>query len=123
VPWKLTVRAGPRVERLRFDELEQALASIEARARELADLTPKRAVDARWGRFEPVQQVAARIELAGPQRLFPSVHAGIDVRGDGSVEAYLGRVRRQMVSQGKGETPYTALRRAVVDRGTSGERS
>ncbi len=113
VPWKLTVRAGSRVERSTFAELDDALAAAEARARQLADDAPGEPVDLRYRTYEPVEQVAARIELAGPERIVPSVRAGLDVRGDGSTEAYLGRVRRQLVDQRKGETPYGALRRAI----------
>lgn len=113
MPWKLTVRAGPRVERLRFDTLDQALEVAENRARSIAGTTPRTPVDARFKRFEPIEQVAARIEVAGPERLIPSVSAGLDIRGDGSTEAYLGRLRREVVKQRKGETPYKALRRAL----------
>jgi hypothetical protein len=116
VTWKLTVRAGPRVERTRFDELEAALDAVETRAQELAGTAPKQAVDAKFKRFEPVQQVTARIELAGPERLVPSVRAGVDVRGDGSTEAFVGRVKREAVKQRRGETPYRALRRAIEER-------
>jgi hypothetical protein len=113
VPWKLTVRAGPRIERSRFQELDQGLDALEQRARELARSAPREAVDVRYKRFEPIQQVAARLELAGPERLLPSVRAGVDVRGDGSIEAYLGRVRRRVVEQRKGESPYQALDRVL----------
>jgi hypothetical protein len=116
LPWKLTVRAGPRVERQRFDDLEAALDAVETRGRELARGAPRDAVDVRYKRFEPIQQVAARIELAGPERLVPSVRGGVDIRGDGSTEAYVGRVRRQLVEQRKGETAYRALRRALARR-------
>jgi hypothetical protein len=119
VPWRLTVRAGPRVEHARFDELDQALEALETRGRELAVSAPRDPVDVKVRRFEPIQQVVARIELAGPQRLLPSVRAGVDVRGDGSTEPYLGRVRRQVVEQRKGETAYQALRRALSS--TDGE--
>jgi hypothetical protein len=113
VGWKVTIRTGPRVDRERFDVLDAALDAVEARGRELAKATNKDAVNVRVKRFDPVQQVAARIELSGPQRLIPSVHAGVDVRGDGSTEAYMGRVRREVVKQRKGETAFSALRRAL----------
>ncbi|MGA2925524.1 MAG: hypothetical protein ABSG43_05925 [Solirubrobacteraceae bacterium] len=116
MPWKLTVRAGPRVERRRFDELETALDAAERRGVELARDAPRGAVDVKLKRFEPVQQVVARIELAGPQRFVPSVRAGIDVRGDGSSEAYVGRVRRQLVDPQSGESAWAALRRVLSAR-------
>jgi hypothetical protein len=115
LPWKLTVRAGPKVERSSFDQLDAALAAAEARARELAHAAPRAPVDAKYKRFEPVQRVAARLELAGPERVLASVRVGIDVRGDGSTEAYRGRVRREVVEQRKGETTYAALRRELSD--------
>ncbi len=117
VSWTLTVRTGPRVRRSRYDELSAALDALEQRAGELAERAPREAVDARFKRFEPIQQVVARLELAGPERVLPSVRAGVDVRGDSSIEAYLGRIRRQVVPQGKGETAYRALRRALNEEG------
>jgi hypothetical protein len=116
VPWKLTVRNGPRVERARLPELEQALDALERRAKELAHEVPNQPIDAKIQRFEPSAQVSARLELAGPERFVPSVRAGVDVRGDGSTEAYLGRVRREVVEQRKGESPYKALRRVITKR-------
>jgi hypothetical protein len=113
MPWKLTVRAGPQVERSRYAQLDAALDALEQRAEGLARDAPRDEVDAKIKRFEPVEQVSARLELAGPQRLLPSVHAGVDVRGDGSAEAYLGRVNRELVELRSGESPYQALRRAV----------
>jgi hypothetical protein len=116
MPWKLTVRAGPRVERSRYDRLADALDAAEARAKELAGEAPREAIDAKIRRFEPIQQVAARIEVTGPQRVLASVSGGLDVRGDGSTEAYLGRVKRELVEQRKGENAYRALRRALTVR-------
>lgn len=117
--WKLTVRAGPKVERSQYDELADALDTLEARARALAEDATGRAVDLKFRRFEPVEQVVARLELAGPERVMPKLRAGVDVRGDGSTEAYLGRVKRDVVAPGKGDTTYGALRRALASRGQS----
>jgi hypothetical protein len=101
------------VEQTRFDDVRPALDALEAQAKELARAAPNEPVDARYKRYEPVQQVFARIELSGPERLVPRVRAGVDVRGDGSVEAFRGRVRRELLEPRSGETPYTVLRRAV----------
>lgn len=57
----------------------------------------------------------ARIELSGPERRLAGTRAGIDVHGDGSTEAYLGRVRRQALKRTKAETAVKALRRALRD--------
>ncbi|MBV9837127.1 MAG: hypothetical protein JO156_03345 [Solirubrobacterales bacterium] len=111
--WRVTVRAGSRVERQRFEQLDQALAALEARAKELAHSATRVPVDLRVKRFEPIQQVIARLELSGPQRALPSVRAGLDVRGDGSTEAYLGRVKRTVIEQRHGESAQRALRRAL----------
>jgi hypothetical protein len=116
LPWTLTVRSGPKVERERFDELDDALEALEDHGRGLERTASRGAVDLKLRTFEPVQQVAARIELAGPERLIPKVRAGVDIRGDGSTEAYLGRVRRQLVDQRRNESPYKALRRALRKR-------
>ena len=57
--------------------------------------------------FAPAQQVAARAELKGPKRL----RAGIDLRGDGSAEAWTGSLVRKLVELQPGEDAYAALRR------------
>jgi hypothetical protein len=109
VEYRVVVRSGPRVERLEAGSLDAALELIEARGRALASGPGRRAVDLRYKSFEPVQQVAHRLELSGPRRL----RAGVDVRGDGSVEAWTGRMRRRLVEQEEGESPYAALRRTL----------
>lgn len=114
MPWKLTVRAGSRVQRSRYAELTDALDALEQRARELVSDGPRGGIDTKIRRFEPAERVSARLELAGPERLMPKVRAGIDVRGDGSSEAYTGLIRRELIEQRRGETPYDALRRAIT---------
>ncbi|HYH58957.1 MAG TPA: hypothetical protein VD790_07025 [Thermoleophilaceae bacterium] len=108
--YSLKTRSGAKVERARFEDLGAALEALERRGRELEGQADARTVDTKLARrFEPVQQVFARLELAGPGRL----RAGVDVRGDGSTEAWTGRMRRTLVEQLPRESPYDALRRAV----------
>ena len=111
--YRITVRNGAKVSRERTADLEAALAEIESRGRELERGAAARPVGGGLvRRFEPVQQVVGRIELTGPGRL----RAGVDVRGDGSSEAFTGRVRRTVVTQLDGESPYDALRRELAAR-------
>jgi hypothetical protein len=113
VPWTVTVRRGGRIERVRLPELTAALELVETRAAELARTAPRRSVDVRIRRFDPGEQVYARIELAGPERLLPRVRGGVDIRGDGSSEPYLGRVRRTVLERDRGESAAAALRRTL----------
>ena len=109
--YRVKIRNGPKVEKKRYDDLDSALAAIESRGRELARDSRTDAVGGElMRRIEPVQQVTARIQLAGPARL----RAGIDVRGDGSAEAWTGWLRRQVVEQQPGESVYDALGRVAV---------
>jgi hypothetical protein len=113
--WRVTVRTGPKVQKLRCGSLEEALDALEAETRAAAvSLGRRGAVDVRYRRFEPEEQVIARTELRGPGRWRPAVSAGFDVRGDGSVDAWTGGVRRVAVAPAGRETPYDALRRAVA---------
>jgi hypothetical protein len=108
--YSLKTRSGARVQRDRFDELAEALAALERRGAELQDDANARTIDLRLGRtFEPVQQVFARLELAGSG----GIRVGVDVRGDGSAEAWTGRVRRRLIEQAPGESAYAALRRTL----------
>jgi hypothetical protein len=109
VDYRVVVRSGPRVEHLEAGSLDAALELIEDRGRALAGGPGRRSVDLRYRTFEPIEQVAHRVEVSGPKRL----HAGVDVRGDGSVEAWTGRLRRRLVEQQEGESPYAALRRTL----------
>lgn len=108
--YRVTERRGGRVDRQRFGTLDAAVEAIESRTVELQRDTRATPVDTKvLGRFEPVQQVVARLELAGPR----GSRAGVDVRGDGSAEAYTGWVRRQVVAQRDGESACEALGRVL----------
>jgi hypothetical protein len=116
VGFRLTVRTGPKVKRYAFEDVQDALTALEAEGRQLARDAPEKAVDAKVLRFEASERVIARLEVSGPERLVPSIRAGVDVRGDGSVAAYRGRVRRQALESREGESAYAALRRALSER-------
>ena len=108
--YRLKVRAGSKVERSRHDDLDAALRELEERAGELQRSARARPVDVKLlRRFDPVQQVTARLELSGPSGL----RTGVDVRGDGSLESWTGRLRRRLIEQRGGESPYDALRREL----------
>jgi hypothetical protein len=109
------------VEREAHAELATALDALEERCRAIAALERRDTVSAGPREFAPVQQVQARAEVRGPGRLWPAVIAGVDVRGDGSVEAYRGRVRRRLIAQRDGESPYAALRRELAGSSVSVE--
>jgi hypothetical protein len=106
--WRVTVRTGPKVERVAAETLDEALDALELHARAAANTERRGTVDTHLRRYAPGDQVAVRAELSGP-----GVKAGVDVRGDGSVGAWTGRVRRRAIEAEDGETPYEALRRAV----------
>ncbi len=107
----VTVRVRGRVTRERYESLEAALAQIAEQVEEAErDAYAEPEGGGLMRRIDPVQQVVTRIELAGPRRL----RAGIDVRGDGSSEAWTGRVRRRLVEQRDGEDAVAALRRSAT---------
>jgi hypothetical protein len=109
--YKVTVREGAKVTHSHYAGLDDALDAVEASARDLSDGADAKPIETLIFRdFDPVQQVVARVELSGPRRL----RVGIDVRGDGSVESYTGRLRRQLIRQRADESPYEALRRTVT---------
>ena len=109
--YTLTTRFGSDVEKQRYAELGDALRDLERQGRELEQSADGQAEGGTLiRRLEPVQIVVARLELAGPRGL----RAGVDVRGDGSSEAFTGRVRRRVIEQRDGESAYDALRRELT---------
>jgi hypothetical protein len=112
--WRVTVRRGPKVERVQAATLEEALDELETRTRIAATAEGRRGtIDLRYRRFEPGEQVIIRSELRGPGRWRPAIRAGLDVHGDGEVEAWTGRVRREPLTPAEGEDAYDVLRRAL----------
>jgi hypothetical protein len=106
---------GPRVSRKRVPTLDDAIDALELELRSLGPAARRAPARAFAREIAPVAQVAARGELSGPGRLRPSVRAGADLRGDGSIEAYRGKVQREVVKQQRGESPFDALRRVLAE--------
>jgi hypothetical protein len=107
--YTLTVRRRGATDRERFGSLDDALAALADRLD--GRVRPERRSEERGlaESYAPVRQVAVRGEIAGPGGL----RGGVDVRGDGSAEAYTGRLRRRLVERRSGETAYDALRRVL----------
>jgi hypothetical protein len=104
------MRNGPKVTRTRHKSLPEALETLRRQAAELLRGTPVApAGTAFLRRYDPVSQVVGRVELSGPRRL----RAGLDVRGDGSTEAFRGRLRRTLIEQRDGESADDALARVL----------
>jgi hypothetical protein len=111
--YTVTIRIGPKITRSRHDSLDAAIDALE---RELTTLGPAARRETRSvlsREYEPGAQVAARGELSGPSRINPRVHAGADVRGDGSINVFQGKVRRRRVEPEQREAPFDALRRLL----------
>jgi hypothetical protein len=108
VSWKITVRIGPKVEKLRAETLDEALDEVELQGRAASNTERRGTVDTRVRRYEAGDQVAARVELSGR-----GVMVGVDVRGDGGVQAWTGRWRRRPLELEDGETPFEAVRRVA----------
>jgi hypothetical protein len=102
VSYRVTVRRGPNVSHEDWDTLEAAIAAV---TRHVEDAPGRRAVETFGRRFEPGDQVAARIELKAQ-----GVRAGVDVRGDGTLVAWQGRVFRKPLP---GDDALKALRQSV----------
>jgi hypothetical protein len=118
--WTLKVRIGPQVERSSFDELEAALDALDARLDELAETERRDDIQFFRRTISAERQVAVRAEIAGPGRIAPAVRGGVDLRGDGSTEAFTGQARRQLVEAQNGETGVDALRRALTGLASAG---
>jgi hypothetical protein len=113
--WKLTVRHGPEVEHSSFEDLGEAVAAMRERALELRSEGPARPVNS-LRRFEPRQQVQARLQLSGRGRLFHKPTAGVDLRGDGSFVPFAGGVTREELDPTDRDTPFDLVRETLEER-------
>jgi hypothetical protein len=109
--FKLTARDRGKVTHERFDDLDSALAELERQGHTLQGRADAEvAGGSLMRRFEPEDQVAARLELSGPNRL----RVGVDVRGDGTAVPFTGRLIRKPIKRAQGESAYDAVRRVTA---------
>lgn len=113
MPYTVTIRVGPKITRTRHDALGDALDALEVQLTTLGPAARRETRKALTREYAPEDQVSARGELSGPSRLRPRVRAGADVRGDGSVVVYQGKVHRDPIAPQRGERPFDALRRTL----------
>jgi hypothetical protein len=111
--YTVTIRVGPRITRSRHGSLDDALDVLERELTALGPAARRRSQKALTREYEPAAQVAARGELSGPSRINPRVRAGADIRGDGSIEVYRGKIRRELIERERAEAPFDALRRTL----------
>jgi hypothetical protein len=113
MPYTVKLRVGPVVTRERVPSLADAVDMLEMRLTSLGPEVRRPTQRALAREYEPIAQVSARGELSGPSRLSPKVQAGADLRGDGSIEVFRGKVRREVVELQAGETAFDGLRRVL----------
>jgi hypothetical protein len=110
--YTLTARISGKVEHERFGDLGDALDALERRGHALQGQADADVVGGSlMRRYEPQDQVTARLELSGPRRL----RVGVDVRGDGTAVPFTGRVMRRPVERGNRESAYDAVRRVAAE--------
>ncbi|HEX2085280.1 MAG TPA: hypothetical protein VHF89_06320 [Solirubrobacteraceae bacterium] len=105
-PYKLVLRFGAHVDKERHATLDEALDALQRR---IPQVSPRTTRSALGREYDPVRQVAGRLELHGPA----GTHGGVDVRGDGSAEPYVGWIRKRVVERRDGESAVDALRREL----------
>ncbi len=109
--WKLTVRDGPDVDHLGFDDLDEAVAAMRERALAIRSEGPARPVRSLRD-YDPGDQVRARLQLTGPGFLHKTT-AGVDVRGDGTFMPFRGGVGREELDPTDHETPFELVRETL----------
>jgi hypothetical protein len=107
--YRVTIRRRGKVEKARHATLDSALDALETETRAAATTQVPHVERALGREYEPSQQVAVRGEVRGPG----GVTGGIDVRGDGSAEAFTGRFRRSLIALADREDAWSGLRRAL----------
>ena len=107
----VVVRRGSTVEKHGCAGLADALDVLEHELRAAATAADRRSTKALFREYGPEDQVVARGELRARR-----LSAGVDVRGDGSTAAWIGRIRKRLVEPEGREDAFAALRRELAGR-------
>lgn len=106
----VVVRLRGTVHKHPCADLAEGLDVLERELRAEATAAGRSGTTTVLGReYEASSQVVVRGELRGGP-----THAGIDVRGDGSAQAWTGRIRKRLVEPQGREDAYRALRRVLT---------
>jgi len=109
--FRLTVRRGPHVGKEKFEDLDEAIAVMERRVKDIRSEGPLQARKM-FREYDPGTQVAGRVEISTGGLLRTGDSAGIDVMGDGTLVAYRGGVHREELNPGQ-KGPFEAVRKAL----------
>ena len=109
--FRVTVRQGPQVAREKFEDLDEAIAAMERRAKDIRSQGPLQAKKL-FREYGPDIQVAGRVEISTGGFLRSGREAGIDVMGDGTLVPYEGGFRRSELDPGR-DGPFEAVRKAL----------
>ncbi len=109
--WKLTIRDGSDVRRLKYDDLDSALEEARMKVDEVLAREPLKKVKMIRD-YEPEKQIKARIEISGKGLLSPPT-AGVDIRGDNSLVAYSGGVARKPLEGDTSKRVIESMREAL----------
>ena len=110
----LKLREGPKVTRERCATAQELFDRVEVLADEMADRADRTPVKSMFRDYEAIELVHGRIEVSIAQGAFKHRRGGIDVRRDGSIEAFVGRASRTVVEPTPGETIPQALKRELL---------
>jgi hypothetical protein len=110
--WKLTVREGSDVRRLKFDDLDEALEEMKSRIETIAASEPLGKINAIRD-YEPETLIKARLEITGKGLVRPPT-AGVDVRGDNSLVAFSGGVSRKELDGHTAAQAVASMREALT---------
>ena len=112
---RLKCRTGPSVTKERFETTDALFARVAGLLMDLKDSAPGDDVKSAFRSYEAIEVVHGRIEVSIARRRFGgTVRGGIDVRRDGSAEAFLGRTSRKLIEPRPSESLVDALERELL---------